>query len=235
MQVQILELVEGARQARGLTVIIDVFRAFSLEPYLFAQGAKQIFPIGSVEDALALKREHPDYISFGERGGAQVEGFEYGNSPSQVEGVDFTGKTLIHTTSAGTQGIVNASGATSIVCASLVNASAVARYIRSEDPEEVSIVAMGNAGVRTAEEDVLCAHYLKDLLEGADPEAAHAAYQQKATAFAETCGHKFFDPAHPEFPEADFALCTTLDRFDFVVRVGHDRKGRLVNTPVKAG
>lgn len=39
MEVNILELVEGARRARGLTVVIDVFRAFTLECYLFAQGA----------------------------------------------------------------------------------------------------------------------------------------------------------------------------------------------------
>ena len=31
MEIQILELIEGARAARGLTVIIDVFRAFTLE------------------------------------------------------------------------------------------------------------------------------------------------------------------------------------------------------------
>ena len=30
MKVQILELVEGAKKAEGLTVVIDVFRAFTL-------------------------------------------------------------------------------------------------------------------------------------------------------------------------------------------------------------
>ena len=54
MDVRVLELVEGAREARGLTVVIDVFRAFPLECYLFALGAKAIYPIGSVEEARAL-------------------------------------------------------------------------------------------------------------------------------------------------------------------------------------
>ena len=34
MEIRILELIEGAKKAEGLTVIIDVFRAFSLECYL---------------------------------------------------------------------------------------------------------------------------------------------------------------------------------------------------------
>ena len=46
MNIQILQLIEGAKAARGLTVIIDVFRAFSVEAYLFAQGAEMIIPVG---------------------------------------------------------------------------------------------------------------------------------------------------------------------------------------------
>lgn len=225
MQVRILELIEGAKKARGLTVVIDVFRAFTLECYLFDQGASRIYPIGSVEEALKMKREHPDYVSFGERGGAQVDGFEFGNSPAQVAGLDLTGRTCIHTTSAGTQGIVNATGATEIVTASLVNAAAVARYILQRAPEQVSIVAMGNAGVRSAGEDLLCARYIKSILQGAPIDV-----QPLANALRDSDGAKFFDPAQPAFPEADFGLCVDCDRFDFVVRVGRDDEGRLVNT-----
>ena len=50
MEIRILELIEGAKKAEGLTVIIDVFRAFSLECYLYARGASAVFPAGSVED-----------------------------------------------------------------------------------------------------------------------------------------------------------------------------------------
>ena len=41
MDIRILELIEGAKRAQGLTVVIDVFRAFSLECYLFARGARK--------------------------------------------------------------------------------------------------------------------------------------------------------------------------------------------------
>lgn len=230
MDIRILELVKGAREARGLTVIIDVFRAFTLECYLFDQGAERVLPIGSVEEARELKREHPDYLAFGERGGAQVPGFDYGNSPSQVLGLDLGGRTCIHTTSAGTQGIVNASGASEIVTASLVNARAVARYISLRQPEEVSIVAMGTAGVSSAGEDVLCARYIRSILEGEPFDV-----QTAADELARTDGAKFFDPAQPQYPEADFPLCVDCDRFDFVIRVTRDAEGRLQNLPYAAG
>ena len=129
MKIQILPLVTGAQEATGLTVIIDVFRAFSLEAYMYASGAKKVIPVKTVEDALALKKEHPSYILVGERKGIKVEGFDYGNSPSEFVGVDLSGKTLIHTTSAGVLGLASAVNASQIVTGALVNAKATAKYI----------------------------------------------------------------------------------------------------------
>ena len=42
MKIRILKTIEGAKEAEGLTVLIDVFRAFSLECYLFASGARRM-------------------------------------------------------------------------------------------------------------------------------------------------------------------------------------------------
>ena len=49
MKIQILPLVTGAQKATGLTVIIDVFRAFSLEAYMYASGAKKVIRISAEE------------------------------------------------------------------------------------------------------------------------------------------------------------------------------------------
>ena len=51
MDIQILHLNEGAQQARGLTVIIDVFRAFTVEAYLAQNNADKINPVGDVQTA----------------------------------------------------------------------------------------------------------------------------------------------------------------------------------------
>lgn len=54
-KINILHLIEGAKQAEGLTVIIDVFRAFSLECYLYDMGVKEIRPVGTIDEAFSLR------------------------------------------------------------------------------------------------------------------------------------------------------------------------------------
>ena len=114
MNIEILQLIEGAKQAKGLTVVIDVFRAFTMEAYMMARGAEKVIPIGDCDLAYKLKQENPDIILAGERGGKILPGFDVGNSPWELLQIDVTGKTVVHTTSAGTQGIANATGADEI-------------------------------------------------------------------------------------------------------------------------
>ena len=155
MDIRIFHLIEGARQAEGLTVIIDVFRAFSMECYLYAAGAREVRPVGSVEETFAWKERDPDCVLVGERHGRRIKGCDLGNSPSSVDPAMIRGKRVIHTTSAGTQGIVNAIRAEEILTGSFVNAKAVADYIRRKAPEKVSLVCMGKEGLEQAEEDEL--------------------------------------------------------------------------------
>ena len=215
MNVQILQLVKGAREARGLTVIIDVFRAFSVEAYLLARGAEKIIPVGDIDLAYRLKKEHPSFLLAGERHGKILPDFDMGNSPFENASVDAKGKTVVHTTSAGTQGIANAIYADEILGASLVNARATAEYIRRSGAEEVSLVCMGLEALRPTEEDTLCAQYIKSLLENTRLDLAKEIEQLKRTS-----GAKFFDPAQNDvFPMEDFAMCTDADRFDFVLKL----------------
>jgi len=59
MDIEMLHLVDGARQATGLTVIIDVFRAFSTSCYTVFQGASRIIPVGDLDLAYELKKKNP--------------------------------------------------------------------------------------------------------------------------------------------------------------------------------
>ena len=216
MEIRILQLKEGAAQAEGLTVIIDVFRAFSLEACMLAQGMECIYPVADLETAYALKKEHPDYILAGERKGAILPGFDYGNSPSSVQGIDFSGRRAVHTTSAGTQGIRTAVHAQELLGGSLLTAAATAAYIKTRNPDIVSLVCMGWEGVRPTEEDTLCAEYIRSLLIG-EPMSD---IEEKAQALRYTEGRKFFDPAQQAvFPEADFHISVQHDVFPFAVRI----------------
>lgn len=215
MDVKILQLVEGAKQARGITVVIDVFRAFSLEAYLFSMGVEKIIPIGSVDDAYMMKRENPQYILAGERHGKILEGFDTGNAPSLLHLLDLGGRTVVHTTSAGTQGIANAKNADEILGCSLVNARATAEYLRKSGAETISLVCMGLEALAPTEEDTLCAEYIKAILENTDIDM-----KSGIDLLRYTSGAKFFDKTQSDvFPEEDFYMCTDLDRFNFVMKL----------------
>ena len=220
--VNILHLIEGAKQAKGLTVIIDVFRAFSLECYLYDMGVKQIRPVGTVEEAFSLRQRIPNSVLIGERHGKKCDGFDYGNSPSTISKTDVAGKTIIHTTSAGTQGIVNAVDASEIITGSLVNAKAVAGYILARQPQTVSLVCMGNGGVRPAPEDELCAEYIKSILEGREL----LDLEQRVSSLKENGGEHFFDKSRQMiFPKADFYMCVECNKFPFVIKIEKDELG----------
>jgi 2-phosphosulfolactate phosphatase len=215
VRVTVHDFVAGSREARGLAIVVDVFRAFSLACYAVDGGAR-VVPVGAVEDALALRERHPDWLLAGERHARQLPGFDFGNSPAHVAAADLRGRTLVHTTHAGTQGLTNASGAVEVLTGSLVNAAALVRYAQRRRPEAVSIVRMGHEAVERCAEDDLCAELLVARLSGRDFDASGVRERLRTAPAAA----KFFDPAATWAPEADFELCTDVDRFDFVLRLG---------------
>jgi len=216
MKIKILHLIEGAKCAKGIAVIIDVFRAFSFEAYAFHNGVEKILPVATSEECFDMKNNNPSLILAGEINGKIIEGFDYGNSPSEIEKINFKGKTIVHRTSAGTQGLVNAFNADEILTGSLVNAKAIANYIRRKNPKYVSLVCMGLGAKAQTEEDNLCAEYIKSLLENTEIDMPTEIKKLKTTS-----GAKFFDPKQKDvFPQKDFDFCTKLNIFDFVLKAG---------------
>ncbi len=221
MNIQISQLLDGAKTARGLTVIIDVFRAFSTACYAFDIGAEKIIPIGDINLAYQLKDKNPKYILVGERDEQKPEGFDFGNSPSQLLSGDLTGRTMVHTTSSGTQGITYATNADEIITGSFVNAAAIVRYIQTKKPETVSLVCMGYACEYPTDEDTLCAEFIKNELESKPND-----FNKMVETMRTGSGARFFEPKKQDWsPQQDFQLCLDLNRFDFVLKV--EREGEL--------
>ncbi|HEX2970592.1 MAG TPA: 2-phosphosulfolactate phosphatase [Bacteroidales bacterium] len=223
MNIEILEFVEGAKRSKGITVIIDVFRAFSVSCYAYDAGAARVITTADVNEAFRLKEKYSDSILAGERQEKKIEGFDIGNSPTEILKTDMKGKTLIHTTSAGTQGLANAVNASMILTGSLVNANAVASYIKSFNPENVSLVAMGYRACESADEDLLCAGHIASLLQGKSP-----VDNTRINDLRNTSGKRFFVRENIDFsPPTDFFLCTMLDRFNFVLKAERRSDGNI--------
>jgi 2-phosphosulfolactate phosphatase len=227
MNIEILQLLEGAKKATGLTVIIDVFRAFSTACYAYDLGASKIIPVGNIELSYHLKKQNPGFVLIGERNEQKPPGFDFGNSPSQLLAGNLKGKTIVHTTSSGTQGIASAKNAEEIITGSFVNAGAIVKYIQQKQPKTVSLVCMGYACEYPTDEDTLCAEWIKNELEREAPPSLPKEGGIKSKSFAEMVeiirngsGARFFEPEKQSWsPQADFELCLDLNRFNFVLKV----------------
>ncbi len=200
----------------GVVVVVDVLRAFTTAAYALASGASAIWLVGGVDEALGLGREL-NALVMGEEHGCRPAGFDLSNSPVAVAQADVAGRELVQRTSAGTQGVIAATGAARLFAASLVCASATAAAVTScgmGAPTYVitgrfpDLLDGGNDDFHTAE-----------LIERArtarplEAEATAVAVAQSSEAgrtLAVGEGH-----VHPD----DIAYATAVDRFDFAMEV----------------
>ena len=156
-------LERGAQEATGTVVIIDVFRAFTTAAIALANGAERIIIVGDLEAARSLRDKGVGRYCLGERGGVRPDGFDFGNSPAEILEVRFDGETVIQTTSNGTRGVLAATMAQRIYAGSFVSSEALVGILQNDAGNEISLIAIGN-GVDRAEEDELCALYLRSRL-----------------------------------------------------------------------
>lgn len=221
MHIEFVDFVSGAQKAQGIAVVIDVFRAFTTACYCMNSGAEALYAVGNSDRALRFRETHPSAVLLGERFGKPLPGFDFGNSPSVVEKQLFAGKTLVHTTHAGTQGLVNATAAEQVLTGAFVNARATADYILGERPELVTLVRMGLNASSPSDEDWLYADYLAALLRGESVDERKIEQRLRESPFSA----RFFDPLQPWNPKEDFECCLQFNRFNFVLRaqgVDHD-------------
>jgi 2-phosphosulfolactate phosphatase len=208
---------EGAAEARGLTVVIDVIRAFSVAAYAFAGGASEILLVATVDEAFALKQRFPDALLIGEVGGRLIPGFDLNNSPTRMSQADVQGRRIIQRTGAGTPGVVACHAADEILLGSLVVASATVEYIRRRAPQRVSLVATMPPHYPIGEDEA-CADYLAALLTGTPPDLPAILAQVSQAAEA----RPFQDRAEPDFPATDLDLVMAVDGFSFAMPVTRD-------------
>jgi 2-phosphosulfolactate phosphatase len=222
LRVLILEIIRkscarGAEEAEGLTVIIDVFRAFSCAPLFFHFGTKRVILNADPYKALGLKRENPEFILVGEINEVPMKGADLGNSPSQIilKGESyFKDKTVVHRTTAGVTGVSSAyDKADEIILGSFVMAKAVAAHIKNKNPDRVTLVAMGTRAQTKSPEDETCADYLEYLLAGRPYNPVKAF---KDIVFQQTA-QKFIQGTKKYLPREDPVFCLQHDLFDFVL------------------
>ena len=231
MEIRIGSLTRDARDAAGVAIIIDVFRAFTTAAIAFDRGATQITLVAEADDALALHRGGVGDLLMGEVDGRRPDGFDFGNSPYEISQADVAGKSLVQSTRAGTVGVAAAAdGADEIYLGSFVVAQATADAVRRGAPTALTIVAMGDQGRVRSDEDEQCALYLRNIIEGRRPDFAAV----KSLIMTGGATQKFFDSAQPQYRPEDVGLALDVDRYAFAMRVTREN-GLLVARKCNVG
>lgn len=143
----------------------------------------------------------------GEDMGIKINGFDIGNYPSEIKKLNLFGKTAVHRSSTGTQGLVNATNAQEIIFGSFVSAKPILDYLRATRPAEITFVPM------YALEDQLFAEYMMGrLLEQNEISMSDIKARLSANEWLLS---SFLNPDNTDFPEDDFHFSLELDTFDF--------------------
>ncbi len=201
--------IDGARQARGIVVVIDVLRAFTVSAYALAGGARECRLVRTVAEARALAERTPGAAICAEEDALPVEGIAISNSPTRIRETDLKDRVLIQRSTAGTQVAAHVEGA-DIFAASLVVANATVQACLLRSPETLTLLASADHP-----EDHACATYMEGMIQGEHPDLQRLLEPlQQSERY-----HRAMSGSWPGFPPTDLDLALEADRFPFAMPV----------------
>jgi 2-phosphosulfolactate phosphatase len=226
------ELVPGEIAERTV-VVLDVLRASSSIVEALSAGARALFPVGTIEEAIRLANTlgRDEVLLAGERKCLPIEGFDLGNSPAEFSAERIAGKIVVMSTTNGTIALTAASGGGRVVVGSWLNFQAVVDELVRTRAEPVLLCAGRDKAFGL--EDAVCAGQLAAAVMKALPEVEWELNDGALAALA--LAEEYPDPAEL-FPvtaagraitEAglgeDLSYCAQRDLRD-AVPVLHDRQ-----------
>lgn len=198
-----------------ITVVIDVFRAFTTACYVLEQGPAHyiLTPQSLVIAKLVAQIAQPIIIGKPEKGMEGVVKYDIPNSPTRAGELSLTERRVFHRTEAGARGVLQAKSADVVLVAGFVNAVATVRYIQSLADPEVTVLPMGHEATTPSLEDDLCARYIEAALKGERFDLTPF-----RSLLKEGAGSYFFAEDQWQYPHQDFETCLQINRFDFAVQ-----------------
>jgi 2-phosphosulfolactate phosphatase len=210
MEIVHLTGMDGARHAKGLVVVIDVLRAFTVSAYALAGGAREVLLVSTVAEARALHAQIPGSVLSAEQEALPVPGVPISNSPTQVRAADLEDRVLIQRSSAGTTVMAAVDSPGEMYAASLVVAQATVNACLAKRPQTLTLIASADHP-----EDHACAQYMEGLIRGERPDLDRLLQPLRdSERYARAARGEW-----PGFPPGDLDLALAADRFDFAMPV----------------
>lgn len=124
-------------------VMLDILRASTTIVQALSEGARAIYPVASIDEALRLAKNfgHDEVLLTGERRCVRIEGFDLGNSPIEFTRETVEGKSLVMTTTNGTYALSLTPGASRVLIGSMLNYSAIIDDLVRSGAEPVFLCA----------------------------------------------------------------------------------------------
>ena len=160
----------GEQTPAPVGIVVDVLRATSTITQALASGYERVLCCAEIEEARELAQTEGPAKLAGERRLEHIEGFDFGNSPSEIASEPPT-RTLILSTTNGTRLLVEAAARFErVYVGSLLNLDAVAAAA-GESGEDVAVLCAGMLGQLTLD-DAYCAGRIAEAVGGTPADSA---------------------------------------------------------------
>ena len=123
-----------------IVVIVDILRATTIIITMFHSGLGKLIPVKSLEEAKAYKMN--GYLVAAERDGKKVDFADFGNSPFEFTPNKIKDRTLVYSSTNGTNTINLAKKSNQVIIASFLNLSSVAKYLKDQN-KDILILCSG--------------------------------------------------------------------------------------------
>lgn len=143
-----------------VAVVIDVLRATSVIATAIQNGAASVVTAASVDIAREYRDGDKDILRGGERQCCRIDGFDFGNSPSEYLDI-VNGRVIVMTTTNGTAAIEWATESPQLITAAFVNRSVALCRIRNY--EHIELICSGTDGMVSGEDVLLAGEMVAQL------------------------------------------------------------------------
>jgi 2-phosphosulfolactate phosphatase len=150
-------------------VVIDVLRSSTTIAVALSNGAREIIPVESIENAVKISGSLFGDVTLrgGERNGKMIQGFNLGNSPLEYTEATVKGKSIIFCTTNGSVAMYKSRFAQHLAVGAFVNMSRVVEFIKGVGSDFQLICAgRANAFSNFSLEDAVCAGMIVNALSG---------------------------------------------------------------------
>jgi 2-phosphosulfolactate phosphatase len=148
-----------------IAVIVDIFRATSSICYGIENGAEAIIPVAEVDECIAYRDKHTDFLLATERNGEVIAGFDFGNSPFSYTKEKVVGRTIVLTTTNGTHALHLSRSAKKIVIGSFLNLTSLCNWLKTQD-ENILLVCAGWKNNFNLEDTLFSGAVVEQLISG---------------------------------------------------------------------